>query len=110
MVRQCTDQRCNETLTSVLQGQLHIDLEDRVITLSPGQGVTITKGVTHRTRAPGKTVMLMVETSDIVRTGNYQVLDESLACITIRIIFHHTRIVEDHCFPVGTCVRGPSWQ
>lgn len=54
----------------VLQGQLLIDLEDRTIELNPNQGVTITKGVMHRPRAPKKTVMLMVETSGISPTGD----------------------------------------
>jgi mannose-6-phosphate isomerase-like protein (cupin superfamily) len=54
----------------VLSGQLLVDLEDRTITLNPGEGVTVTKGVVHRTRALQKTVMLMVETSDIVPTGD----------------------------------------
>jgi mannose-6-phosphate isomerase-like protein (cupin superfamily) len=54
----------------VLQGQLLIDLEDRTIELNPHQGVTITKGVMHRPRAPKKTVMLMVETSNIQPTGD----------------------------------------
>ena len=54
----------------VLQGQLSIELEDRTIELNPNQGVTITKGVMHRPRAPKKTVMLMVETNSIVPTGN----------------------------------------
>ena len=54
----------------VLEGQLLIDLEDRTIELNPNQGVTITKGVMHRPRAPKKTVMLMVETSSIAPTGD----------------------------------------
>jgi len=54
----------------VLQGRLFVDLEDRTIELGPQQGVTVTKGVIHRTRAPQKTVMLMVETSAIVPTGD----------------------------------------
>jgi mannose-6-phosphate isomerase-like protein (cupin superfamily) len=54
----------------VWEGKLLIDLEDRTIELNPGQGVTITKGVMHRPRAPKKTVMLMVETSAIVPTGD----------------------------------------
>ncbi len=54
----------------VLQGQLLIDLEDRTIELNPNQGVTISKGVIHRPRAPIKTVMLMVETASIEPTGN----------------------------------------
>jgi len=54
----------------VLSGQLLIDLEDRTIELNPNQGVTITKGVMHRPRAPQKTVMLMVETASIEPTGS----------------------------------------
>jgi mannose-6-phosphate isomerase-like protein (cupin superfamily) len=54
----------------VLDGQLLIDLEDKTIALNPWEGFTITKGVVHRTRALQKTVMLMVETSDIVPTGD----------------------------------------
>jgi mannose-6-phosphate isomerase-like protein (cupin superfamily) len=61
----------------VLEGQLLIDLsegiplgEGETIELNPGQGVTITKGVMHRPRAPKKTVMLMVETSAIQPTGD----------------------------------------
>ncbi len=54
----------------VLEGQLLIDLEDRTIELNPNEGVTISKGVMHRPRAPRKTVMLMVETSEIEPTGD----------------------------------------
>jgi mannose-6-phosphate isomerase-like protein (cupin superfamily) len=54
----------------VVEGQLLIDLEDKTITLSPRQGVVIPKGVMHRPRAPQRTVMLMVETSGIVPTGD----------------------------------------
>jgi mannose-6-phosphate isomerase-like protein (cupin superfamily) len=54
----------------VLEGQLFVDLEDQVIELKPNQGVTVSKGVMHRTRAPKKTVMLMVETSSIQPTGD----------------------------------------
>ena len=54
----------------VLEGQLLIDLENRTIVLNANQGVTISKGVLHRPRAPKKTVMLMVETKAIQPTGN----------------------------------------
>jgi len=53
-----------------LSGPLLVDLEDRTITLNPNEGVTVPKGIVHRTRAPKKTVMLMVETSAIVPTGD----------------------------------------
>jgi len=98
MIRECTDKWFNQTLTKVndsvvrigivegeyhwhkhdnddeffyvLQGQLLIDLEDKTIELNPNEGLTIPKGVMHRTRAPKKTVMLMVETSAIQPTGD----------------------------------------
>jgi mannose-6-phosphate isomerase-like protein (cupin superfamily) len=54
----------------VLSGRLFVDLEGRTIELGPQQGVTVTKGVTHRTRAPEKTVMLMVEKSSVRPTGD----------------------------------------
>ena len=54
----------------VLEGQLLIDLEDKTIALDPWEGFTIPKGVVHRTRAQVKTVMLMVETSEIIPTGD----------------------------------------
>jgi mannose-6-phosphate isomerase-like protein (cupin superfamily) len=98
IVRECKDKWFNETLTKVndsvvrvgivqgeyhwhkhdnddeffyvLEGKLFVDLEDRMIELGPGQGVTISKGIVHRTRAPQKTVMLMVENSTIQPTGD----------------------------------------
>jgi mannose-6-phosphate isomerase-like protein (cupin superfamily) len=54
----------------VLEGQLLIDIENRTIELNPNQGITISKGIMHRPRAPKKTVMLMVEPYTIEPTGN----------------------------------------
>lgn len=54
----------------VIDGQLLIDLEEGMIELNPKQGVTISKGVMHRPRAPKKTVILMVETASIEPTGD----------------------------------------
>ena len=54
----------------VLSGKLYIDLKDQTIELNPNQGVTISKGVPHRPRAPKKTVMLMVETALIDPIGD----------------------------------------
>ena len=98
LVAECSDRWFNQTLTKVndsvvrlgivqgeyhwhkhdnddefffvLEGQLFIDLEDRTITLNKYEGVTIGKGTVHRTRALEKTVMLMVETSQIIPTGD----------------------------------------
>ncbi len=54
----------------VLEGTLLIDLEGRTIELGPQQGVTISRGVMHRPRAPRKVIMLMVETAGIQPTGD----------------------------------------
>jgi mannose-6-phosphate isomerase-like protein (cupin superfamily) len=54
----------------VLEGKLLIDLQERLIKLTPRQGVVVPKGVMHRTRAPSRTVVLMVETAAIVPTGD----------------------------------------
>ena len=98
MVRECTDKWFNQTLTKVndsvvrvgivegeyhwhkhdnddefffvVDGRLLVDLEGETVELDPGQGITIPKGVLHRTRAPKRTVMLMVETSAIEPTGD----------------------------------------
>jgi mannose-6-phosphate isomerase-like protein (cupin superfamily) len=54
----------------VLSGTFIIDLEGRSVALSPQQGFVVPKGVIHRTRAPEKAVILMVETATIVPTGD----------------------------------------
>ena len=54
----------------VVEGLLLIDLEERVVELSPGQGFVVPRGIMHRTRAPQRTVMLMVENAGIIPTGN----------------------------------------
>ncbi|CAN5522712.1 hypothetical protein BH11ARM1_BH11ARM1_02170 [soil metagenome] len=54
----------------VVEGQLLIDLENEVVTLDPGQGLVVPKGIMHRTRAPQRTVILMVENKGIIPTGD----------------------------------------
>ena len=54
----------------VLDGHFVIDLEDRSIDLQRQQGFVVPKGVVHRTRAPDRAVILMVETAAIVPTGD----------------------------------------
>jgi mannose-6-phosphate isomerase-like protein (cupin superfamily) len=98
LVEACTDRWYNQTLCKVndcvvrlgvMQGEYHwhkhdnddefffvlsgtfiIDLEGRSVALSPQQGFVVPKGVIHRTRAPEKAVVLMVETATIVPTGD----------------------------------------
>ncbi|MBI3407972.1 MAG: cupin domain-containing protein [Planctomycetes bacterium] len=54
----------------VLDGHFLIDLEGRTIDLGPRQGYVVPKGVVHRTRAPERAVILMVEGAAIVPTGD----------------------------------------
>ena len=54
----------------VLDGHFIIDLEDRSIDLQPREGFVVPKGVVHRTRAPDRAVILMVENAGIVPTGD----------------------------------------
>jgi len=98
LVEECRDQWYNQTLCKVndsvvrlgvLQGEYHwhkhdkedeffyvvegrflIDLEDRTVELEPRQGLVVPRGVVHRTRAPERTVVLMVEPATVVPTGN----------------------------------------
>ena len=99
LVDQCTDQWYNQTLCQVndsvvrlgiflgeyhwhkhdredeffftLEGTLFIDLEGEAsVELHPHQGYVVPKGVVHKTRAPQKTVVLMIETAGIIPTGD----------------------------------------
>jgi hypothetical protein len=54
----------------VVEGALLIDLKDRTVELKPRQGFLVPKQVEHRTRAPERTIILMVERADIVPTGD----------------------------------------
>ena len=54
----------------VLQGRFFVDLEDRSVELRPLQGFVVPKGVIHRTRAPERAIILMVETAAIIPTGD----------------------------------------
>ena len=54
----------------VVEGQLLIDFEGRTVSLSPRQGFVVPRGVVHRTRAPERTVILMVENATVIPTGN----------------------------------------
>jgi mannose-6-phosphate isomerase-like protein (cupin superfamily) len=59
-----------DELFFVLDGTLLLDLEGRTVELGPRQGMMVPKGVMHRTRAPSRTVVLMVEAAGVVPTGD----------------------------------------
>ncbi len=54
----------------VVEGKFLIDLKGRTVELVPQQGFTVPKGVMHRTRAPVRTVILMVEGRTVTPTGD----------------------------------------
>lgn len=55
----------------VLEGTLLLDFEDReTVTLEAHQGYTVPRGVVHRTRAPKRTAILMVESAGVDPTGD----------------------------------------
>ena len=61
----------------VVEGRFLIDLEreaddapGRVVELGPRQGFVVPRGVVHRTRAPERTIILMMETAEIRPTGD----------------------------------------
>jgi mannose-6-phosphate isomerase-like protein (cupin superfamily) len=56
----------------VLDGNLLVDLQDagRTVALGRHQGLTVPRGVVHRTRAPVRTTVLMIERAGVVATGD----------------------------------------
>lgn len=60
----------DDELFYVVEGKLLVDLENKTVELLPRQGLVVPKGMLHRTRAPQRTVILMIENSGIVPTGD----------------------------------------
>jgi hypothetical protein len=54
----------------VIDGRFMIDLEGRTVELEAQQGFVVPKGIVHRTRAPERAVILMVENAGILPTGD----------------------------------------
>jgi mannose-6-phosphate isomerase-like protein (cupin superfamily) len=54
----------------VMEGQLDIELEDRMVSLKPGQAFTVPRGAMHCPHARGRSVVLMVESAGVVPTGS----------------------------------------
>jgi mannose-6-phosphate isomerase-like protein (cupin superfamily) len=54
----------------VLEGRFVIDLEGRTVELAARHGSTVPKGVMHRTQAPERAVILMIEGAGILPTGD----------------------------------------
>ena len=54
----------------VVEGRFIVDLEGRSVELGPRQGFVVPRGVRHRTRAPERSIVLMVETAACAHTGH----------------------------------------
>ena len=55
----------------VLEGRLFVDIEGKdPVVLDARQAVMVPRGIVHRTRAPTRTVVLMIEAASIVPTGD----------------------------------------
>ncbi|MBP6546552.1 MAG: cupin domain-containing protein [Phenylobacterium sp.] len=55
----------------VVEGRLGLDIEGgESVELTPAQAYVVPRGVVHRTRAEGRTVILMVEQASVVPTGD----------------------------------------
>ena len=98
VVAACQDPWCNQALCEVndsvirlgvLQGEFHwhkhdhedefffvldgtflVDLEDETIALEAHQGYAVPKGVVHRTRAPERAIVLLVEGASVDLRGD----------------------------------------
>jgi mannose-6-phosphate isomerase-like protein (cupin superfamily) len=54
----------------LVEGRFLIDLEGRTVELRPGQGFVVPHGVMHCTRAPERSVVLMIEAATVKPTGD----------------------------------------
>jgi mannose-6-phosphate isomerase-like protein (cupin superfamily) len=54
----------------VVEGRLFVDIEGKTFALGERQGLVVPRGMEHRTRAPERAVILMVENAGIVPTGD----------------------------------------
>lgn len=59
----------------VWKGRFRVEFRDRVVEMSPGEGVVVPRGVEHRTCADDEAQVLCFEPAGVVNTGD--VRDES---------------------------------
>src|SRR5262245_27013086 len=59
-----------DELFYVVEGRFLIDLSDRSVELLPGQAFVVPRGVMHCTRAPERSVVLMIEAATVKPTGD----------------------------------------
>ena len=54
----------------LVEGRFIIELEGRSVELRPGQGFVVPRGTMHCTRAPERSVVLMIEPATVSPTGD----------------------------------------
>ncbi len=54
----------------VWKGQFRVEVRDHIVRLSPGECVTVPRGVEHRTCADDEAEILCFEPSGVLNTGN----------------------------------------
>ncbi|GBG55613.1 hypothetical protein SPFL3102_03162 [Sporomusaceae bacterium FL31] len=59
-----------DELFYVISGKLFVEVEGREIELTPNQGFMVPREVLHRTRAPERTVMLMMSGCTVTPVGD----------------------------------------
>ena len=59
-----------DDLFLVLQGEIEIELRDRVVSLGEGQMFVVPRGVEHRPVARGEAHLLLIETTGTPNTGD----------------------------------------
>ena len=59
-----------DELFYVVDGSFEIDVGEETHTFTAGQGYVVPRGVMHRTRAPSRTVVLMMASSEVKPTGD----------------------------------------
>jgi uncharacterized protein (DUF3820 family) len=62
--------RITQTPYSSLEGKLLIELEDEQLSWLCGRDLSFEKGIMRRTRAPKRSVILMVENAGIIPTAD----------------------------------------
>lgn len=54
----------------VWKGKFRVEFGDRIVTLEPGEGVVVPRGVEHRTCADQEAYILLFEPAPTLNTGN----------------------------------------
>ena len=75
-----------DELFYILRGSLRIDMEDRSVTLGPGELFVVPKGVRHRPVADEECHLMLIERKSTQHTGD--------------VVSEHTRTLDEQLRPV----------